>query len=143
MARALSVKVPTTSVIALIEGKIADIEANIASYPADVKAYKEAYKQYKRDLVSAAVEAIKNNADEDAFDATTSYNGRDVNLTISGSLITLPEPPAQVADPNQREWIGREHISRLEVLKKNLAVLKMTTQEEINASSYSSVMDLL
>jgi len=143
MARALSVKVPTASVIALIEQKIADIEVKVASYNEDVKAYKEAYKQYKRDLVSAAVEAIKNNADEDAFDATTSYNGRDVNLTISGSLIILPEPPAQVTDPNQREWIGREHISRLEVLKKNLAVLKMTTQEEINASSYSSVMDLL
>jgi hypothetical protein len=143
MARALSVKVPTTSVIALIEGKIADIEANIASYPADVKAYKEAYKAYKAELLTLAVNAIKANPDVEGFDVMTSYNGRDVSVTIDGSLLTLPEPPVKPTEPNQREWIGREHISRLEVLKKNLAVLKLTTQEEINASSYSSVMELL
>ena len=143
MARSLSVKVPTASVIALIESKIAEIEAALASYPADVKAYKEANKQYKRDLVSAVVEAIKNNADEDAFEASIGYNGRDVNLSLSASLLTLPEPPVCPQDPAQRVWIGREHISRIEVLKKNLAILKMTQQEEVNASTYSSVMELL
>jgi hypothetical protein len=143
MAKSLSVKVPTASVIALIESKIAEIEAQIASYPADVKAYKEAYKQYKRDLIAVAVEAVKNAESEDIFDVSTCYNGRDVSLTISGSLLVLPEPPVNPTDPAQRIWIGREHISRIEVLKKNLAILKMTTQEEVNASTYSSVMELL
>lgn len=143
MARSLSVKVPTASVIALIEGKIAEIESKIATYPADVQAYKEAYKAYKAELLTLAVNTIKANPDVEGFDVSTSYNGRDVNVTIDGSLLTLPEPPVKPTEPNQREWIGREHISRLEVLKKNLSILKMTTQEEINASSYSSVMELL
>jgi hypothetical protein len=143
MARALSVKVPTASVIAMIESKITDIEKRIASYPADVKAYKKAYADYKADLLSIAVKVIKSNATkEDGLDVGTNYNN-DVIVTIDRSLITLPEAPEKPTDPSQREWIGREHTSRLEILKKNLAILKMTQQEEVNASTYSSVMDLL
>ena len=143
MARALSVKVPTASVIAMVEDKIAEIEKRIASYPADVKKYKEAYKAYKAELLSLAVKVIKSNATkEDGLDVGTNYNGA-VLVTIDRSLITLPEEPEKPTDPSQREWIGRDHTSRLEILKKNLAILKMTQQEEVNASTYSSVIDLL
>jgi hypothetical protein len=143
MARALSVKVPTASVIAMIEDKITEIEKRIASYPADVKAYKKAYADYKADLLSLAVKVIKSNATkEDGLDVGTSYNGS-VQVTIERSLITLPEEPQKPTDPSQREWIGREQTSRLELLRKNLAILKMTQQEEVNASTYSSVIDLL
>ena len=39
MARSLAVKVPTASLIALVEEKIASIKALVATYPADVKKY--------------------------------------------------------------------------------------------------------
>jgi hypothetical protein len=146
MARSLSVKVPTASVIALIEGKIAEIEVKIASYPADLKTYKEAYKAYKENILRIAVDAINSDPallnDNDALSVGTSYRG-DVQLTIDKSLITLPEEPVKPENPNDKVWLGREHANRLDLLKKNLAVLKMTQQEEINASTYSSVMDLL
>ncbi|CAB4242310.1 hypothetical protein UFOVP222_2 [uncultured Caudovirales phage] len=143
MARALSVKVPTASVIAMIENKIEDIEKRIASYPADVKKHKQEYADYKTQLLALAVKVIKSNATkEDGLDVGTNYNGS-VQVTIDRSLITLPDEPVKPSDPNQREWIGRDHISRLELLRKNLAILKMTQQEEVNASTYSSVIDLL
>ncbi len=141
MARAVSVKVPTASVIAMIENKIADIEKRIASYPADVKAYKQAYADYKASLLALAVKTIKSNP-ADGLSVGTNYNN-DIQVTIDRSLITLPDEPQKPTDPSQREWFGREHTSRLELLRKNLAILKMTTQEEVNASTYSSVMDLL
>lgn len=146
MARSLAVKVPTASLIALLEEKIADLNAKVASYPADLKAYKEAYKAYKENILRIAVDAINSDPallnDNDALSVGTSYRG-DVQLTIDKSLITLPEEPTKPADPNGLEWIGREHIRRLDLLEKNLKVLKMTQQEEVNASTYSSVMDLL
>ena len=143
MARSLSVKVPTASLIALVENKIADLEAKIASYPADVKAYKEAKKVYTAALLKATIEALNANPDAEGIDAGLCYNGRDVNVSIDSTLVALPEAPVAPTDPNVREWFGNTHAARLDVLKKNLQVLKMTTQEEVNASTYNSVMELL
>lgn len=143
MARSLSVKVPTASLIALVEAKIADVEARIATYGADVKAYKEAQKAYTANLLKAAISAINANPDAEGIEAGLCYNGRDVSITIDSTLVTLPEAPVAPVNPNEREWIGNTHAYRLDVLKKNLQVLKMTNQEEVNASTYNSVMDLL
>lgn len=149
MARALSVKVPTANLIALVEQKIVDLEAKIASYPADLKAYKESYKAYKQELLSVALEAIRSNPellnDPEAIGVSMSYNNRDVNLSFNVVAFALPTEPVRPSDPNERVYnrsIG-EYTFRIDVLKKNLAILKMTTQEEVNASTYSSVMELL
>jgi hypothetical protein len=146
MARALSVKVPTASLIALVEQKIADLKLAIANYPADVKQYKEAYKAYKGEVLAVALEVIKAQPDllndKDAFDVGTSYRG-DVQVTINRSLVTLPEEPKSPEEPNSKQYYGRECATKLDILERNLKVLKMTTQEEVNASTYSSVMELL
>ena len=147
MARSLAVKVPTASLIALLEDKIAKIKSDIANYPTAIKQYKEDYKAYKQELISVALNALRNDPtllnDEDAISVSMAYNGREVLVSFNASLLTLPEEPVKPSDPNSKEWIGREHISRLEVLEKNLKVLRLTVQEEVNASTYSSVMDLL
>jgi len=143
MARSLSVKVPTASLIGLVEAKIADLEAKIATYPADLKAYKEAQKIYTANLIKAAIDALNVDPNAEGVNAGLCYNGRDVNVSIDSSLVALPEAPVAPTDPNQREWFGNTHLARLDVLKKNLQVLKLTTQEEVNASTYNSVMELL
>jgi hypothetical protein len=146
MARALSVKVPTASLIALVEQKIADLKLAIANYPADLKQYKEDYKAYKREILAVAFDVIKAQPellnDKDAFDVNTSYRG-DVQVTINRTLVTLPEEPVRPEEPNTKAYYGREYATKLDILERNLKVLKMTEQTEVNASTYSSVMELL
>jgi hypothetical protein len=55
----------------------------------------------------------------------------------------LPDAPKKPEDPNAKNHYGREYATPLEMLEKTLRVLKLTQQEEVNASTYSSVMDLL
>jgi hypothetical protein len=146
MTRALSVKVPTSSLIALLEDKIAEIKSAIADYPRAKEQYKADLKAYKRSVLDLAIAKITSNPevlfDKDSIGVDTSYRG-DLQITLDKELFELPPIPQQPSDPNAKEWIGKEHTTRLSLLEKTLAVLKMTTQEEVNASTYNSVMELL
>ena len=148
MARSLSVKVPTAAVIAQIEAKIAEIDAQVATYPADYEKYEAETKAYKVEVAKFIGDYLTSNIDKIGYDY-----GSDIRLNIGhGSLslnidtdkiVGFPVKPVEPKKPNQSEWYGNRHINRREVLEQNLNILRMTTQEEINASSYSSVMDLL
>ena len=146
MARALSVKVPTSSLVVLVENKIAEIKSAIANYPSAKEQYREDLKAYKKSILDLAIAKITSNPevlfDKDNLDVSTSYRG-DVQITLDKDLFELPEIPQQPENPNSKEWIGKEHTTKLAVLEKTLAVLKLTTQEEVNASTYNSVMELL
>lgn len=149
MARSLSVKVPTAALIAQVENKIASIKEAVANYPEAVKQYEADYANYKKNLVSSAIKALTETPQLIGEDynspirvSLNSY-GSSVSVGFDGDALGFPTAPEKPKNPNEREWIGRDHISRLELLEKNLKVLKMTHQEEVNASTYSSVMDLL
>jgi hypothetical protein len=149
MARSLSVKIPTASLIADVEASIASIEAKVASYPADMEAYREANKAHQEVILKTVIEAIKNpeNIGEDynsIVRVTQNRYGRNgVEITVNSDLLGMPEPPECPANPNAKESFGRDYTTRLDLLKKNLKVLKMTNQEEVNASTYNTVIDLL
>jgi len=146
MARALSVKVPTSSLIGLLEDKIATIQNAIADYPAAKEQYKADLNTYKRSVLDLAIAKITSNPeilfDKDSIDVGTSYRN-DVQITLDRHLFELPEQPTEPENPNVKTWIGRDHTTKLAVLEKTLAVLKLTTQEEVSASTYNSVMELL
>jgi hypothetical protein len=146
MPRALSVKVPTSSLIALLEDKIATIKTAIADYPRAKAQYKEDVKTYKKSVLNLALTKIASNPevlfDNQSLDVSTSYRN-DVQITLDKDLFELPEMPEQPEDPSRKEWIGKDHTTKLSVLEKTLAVLKLTTQEEVSASTYNSVMELL
>jgi hypothetical protein len=146
MARALSVKVPTADLIALLENKIAEIKSAIVDYPRATKQYKEDVKSYKKTLLALAIEKLGNDTDflfqEEALSVDTSYRG-DVQITLDKTLFDLPVEPVKPEDPSQKVWIRNVHTNKLEQLEKSLAVLKMTRQEEVSASTYNSVLDLL
>ena len=146
MARALSVKVPTADIIALLENKIAEIKSAIADYPRAKVQYKEDVKSYKKTLLALAIEKLTNDPellfDEEALTVDTDYRGR-VSLTLDKTLFELPTEPVCPEDPSQKTWIRNVHTNKLEQLEKSLAVLKMTRQEEVSASTYNSVLDLL
>jgi len=151
MARSLSVKIPTATLISDVEATIARIEAEIVTYPADVEAYRKAYKAHQQIVLNAVIEAIKNpdniggEYDQNSVVrvSTSNYGRNSVSISVNTDLLTLPKAPEEPTNPNERTHYGREYTTKLDLLKKNLKVLRMTNQEEVNASTYNSVMELL
>jgi hypothetical protein len=141
MARSLSVKVPTVAVIAQIEEAIKKIDADVANYPADYEKYEAEMEAYKTDVANAIIKFVSSNTDKIGYD----YNS-DIQISYRHSsklelsfdadkIVGFPKRPTEPKKPNQTEWIGNKHLNRKEVLEQNLRILRMTTQEEINASS--------
>jgi hypothetical protein len=150
MARSLAVKVPTASLIALVEEKIAEIKTAVASYPADVETYKAEQKSFERKIVADVINALTNKPEliGDSHDSPirvshSNYGSASVSVSIDSNALGLPTPPVKPEDPNSKRYYGRDYDTPLAVLEKTLRVLKLTAQEEVSASTYSSVMDLL
>ena len=149
MARNISVKVPVTSLIAEIENKIAEIDEAIKNYPAEREAFEKAQEQYKEDVVTFLAGFLTSNSHsvgynyEDTLRITRTYGGR-FELALDTDAITgFPVEPECPTKPNQKEWFGRDHATRKELLEKNLKILKMTSQEEVSASTYGAIMEIL
>jgi hypothetical protein len=66
-----------------------------------------------------------------------------VSVEFDPEGLGFPKKPEEPVKPNDKTHFGREYISRKELLNRNLRILKMTTQEEVSASSYSAVIDLI
>jgi hypothetical protein len=147
MARSLSVKIPTASLIADIENSLAKIEIGIAEYPAQVAEYREAKKKHEELVVSAVIKALGNKeligTQYDSPIRVDYRYGNSVSVMVNGDLLGLPEAPIEPKKPNERESFGREYTTRKDLLTRNLKVLKMTSQEEVSATTYNTVIDLL
>ncbi len=150
MPRSLAVKVPTASLITLVEERIANIKAEVAEYPKAVETYKADLAKFEKQIVADVISALttKPHLVGDSYDSPirvshSNYGSRSVSVSIDSTALGLPEAPKKPEDPNQKTHFGREYATPLEMLEKTLRVLKLTAQEEVNASTYSSVMDLL
>ena len=148
MARNISVKVPVASLIAQIEAKIAEIDAEIENYPAARKQYEIDQEAYKAKVAEFVAGFVANNIDR------IGYNYEDtIKLATRGSIVELefrtdsiegfPKPPESPSEPNQRSYYGRDWATPKQLLEKNLKILRMTSQEEVSASTYGAVMELL
>ena len=149
MARSISVKVPVASLIAEIENKIAEIDEAVASYPAEREAFEKAQETYKADVVAFMAKFLTSNNHSVGYDyddtlrISRAYNGRFELVLDTDAITDFPKEPVAPTKPNQREWFGREHTTRKELLEKNLRILRMTSQEEVNASTYGAIMEIL
>lgn len=149
MARSLAVKVPTASLIAIVEEKIAEIKTATAEYPAKVKQYEADHTAYKKSLVALTIKALTENPElvGDNYDNPIRVSANDYNNSVDVRIdrvaLGFPDAPKKPEDQNSKRSFGREYATPLEMLEKTLRVLKLTAQEEVNASTYSSVMDLL
>jgi signal transduction histidine kinase len=148
MARNISVKVPVATLISSIENKIAEIDEAVANYPAVREQFDKDIELYKDKMAQAVSKFLKNNATkigynhDDLVRINTNYNGR-LELTFDNEALGLPKRPTEPERPNQNKWYGRDHANQKDLLEKNLKILRMTTQEEVNASTYGAVMELL
>ena len=149
MARTLSVKIPTANLISDIEASLAKIDADIEAYPALRKQYEADLKQYEADVITHAIKALSNpeniGTDYSALVRVTfnNYRNNGVSVEFDTEALGFPTKPVEPKRPNEKEYFGREYVSRKELLEKNLRILKMTSQEEVSASSYSAVIDLI
>ena len=149
MARAISVKVPTSAIILQIEQAIKKIDADVESYPADYEKYEKDTEAYKKKVAKFVSEFVAKNSNKIGFDYSSDirlgfgHSGR-MELTFDSDKIDgFPKKPEAPVKPNQSEWIGNKHLNRKAVLEQNLRILRMTTQEEVNASTYSAIIDLI
>ncbi len=147
MARSLSVKLPVSSLIADIEKSIAQIDTDVAEYAEKRKKYETDIKQYEKDIIAYAIKALQdpNNIGSDhnsLIRVSRSYSGN-VSVDFDTEALGFPKKPEEPQRPNEKTYFGREYITRKELLERNLRVLKMTSQEEVSASSYSAVIDLI
>ena len=148
MARTMSVKIPVASLIADIEKSIAKIDEAVANYATEATAYRDEMAKYDKALIAKAIEALSN-----PDNIGTEHNSpiriqrnsyrNDVSVEFDPEALGFPEKPTEPIKPNDKTYFGREYVTRKELLERNLRILKMTTQEEVSASSYSAVIDLI
>ena len=145
MARSVSVKIPTSVVIEMVETKLAEMNKAEKDYPTLLATYNKDIKAYGK----AVVELISKNAnkvvDYNAFDVNgdnlalvTDYRNSTqvaVGKALSSKLGDKPERPQEVG--------GWQFNQKKEELEKTLRLLKLTEQETITSSTYNSVLDLL
>ena len=149
MARNISVKVPVASLVAEIENKIAEIDEAVANYPAEREAFEKAQEKYKEDVVAFLAEFLTSNSHsvgygyDDTLRISRAYSGRFELIMDTDAVAGFPVEPVSPVKPNQKECFGRDHATRKELLEKNLRILRMTSQEEVNASTYGAIMEIL
>jgi hypothetical protein len=145
MARSVSVKIPTSVVIEMIETKLADLTKAEVDYPKLLSAYKKDIASYTADLLDLISKNKKSAIEYSDFDfasgniAINSDWRGSVSIAIGKELVskvgTKPERPE---DPD-----NYQHKNKKTELEKTLKLLKLTAQETITSSTYNSVLDLL
>ena len=148
MARNISVKVPVASLVAQLESKVAEIDEAIANYPAEREAYNKANEAYKAEVAKFVADFVAKNIDKIGYDYEDT-----IRITGRGSIVELefktdeiagfPVKPTEPEKPNQQKYYGRDWATPKQLLEKNLKILKMTSQEEVSASTYGAIMELL
>jgi hypothetical protein len=150
MARAISVKIPTSKVIEMIESKIAEINEDIATYPArkaqykaDLEAYTNAVIERVAELLTKRGASLLSEEDHDnKVSVSTNYRNA-IDLTIGRDLLKGLEKPDEPTDPEPKGYYGQRYATKKSELEKTLKLLRMSEQETITSSAYNSVLELL
>jgi hypothetical protein len=150
MARFVSVKIPTAKVIEMIEQKIVEIDNDIATYPArkeqyliDSQIYAGKIATRLSNILSDNPAILSNSREDDAISFGTNYDGS-FFLNIGKLLLADIPKPVEPKKPDDQIWSRASgYKTKREELVKTLALLRMTEQETVTSSTYSSVLDLL
>jgi hypothetical protein len=148
MARSISVKVPVASLIAQIEEKIFQIDEAIKNYPNARKQYEDAQEAYKTKVAEFVANYVNKNVGQIGYDYDSTIRlmtrGNVVELEFrTEAIANFPEAPEAPEQPNQTKYYGRDWVAPKSILEKNLKILKMTSQEEVSASTYGAILEIL
>lgn len=145
MARSVSVKIPTSVVIEMIETKLADLDKAQVDYPKLLSAYNKEIVSYTQEVLDLISKNKKSVVDYNDY----SFDGNNIaiNSEWRGSLtISIgKELVSKIGEkPKKPEDVDNWHTKqKREQLEKTLKLLKLTEQETITSSTYNSVLDLL
>jgi hypothetical protein len=132
MARAVSVKIPTSKVIEMVEAKLEEMKQTAKEYPKLL----EAYNKEMNILLNKVIKVAKDNSGDEKVSFHNNYSG--ISINISKSLVSDIELPERPSDPdNYQTKMNKEQ------LEKTLKLLRLTEQESVSASTYNSVLDLI
>lgn len=145
MARSVSVKIPTSVVIEMIENKLAELTKLETDYPKLLSAYKKDIATFTADLLDLIGKNKKSAVDYSDYEWTSSniainsdWRGS-VSIAIGKELVgKIGKKPEKPEDPD-----NYGHKNKKAELEKTLKLLKLTEQETITSSTYNSVLDLL
>jgi len=145
MARSVSVKLPTSVVLEMVENKLAEIAKAEAEYPKLLSAYKKDIVSFTADLIDLISKNKKSIVDysdygnqEDNISINSDWRGS-VSIAVGKEIVDkIGKKPEKPTDPDN--WQSRDKKEKLE---KTLTLLKLTTQETITSSTYNSVLELL
>ena len=132
MARAVSVKIPTSKVIEMVEAKLEEMKQTAKEYPKLLEAY-------ERELASISnkiMKIVKDNIGKDGVLFYNNYSG--ASISVGKNLIGDIEFPEKPVSPENYS-IKQDK----EQLEKTLKLLRLTEQESVSASTYNSVLDLI
>jgi hypothetical protein len=145
MARSVSVKIPTSVVIEMIETKLAELTKAETDYPKLVSAYKKDIATFTADLLDLVGKNKKSAIEYSDFDfasgniAINSDWRGSVSIQIGKELVAkIGTKPQKPEDPD-----NYSNKQKKEQLEKTLKLLRLTEQETITSSTYNSVLDLL
>jgi hypothetical protein len=145
MARSVSVKIPTSTVIEMIETKLAEIAKAEKDYPSlltayakDIKAYGKTVAEFVGKNANKFVAYDEFNFESDNFSVMSDYRNTVQVILGRGLLAKVGEKPTKPQEVGG--WQATQHKEQLE---KTLKLLKLTDQESVNASTYNSVLDLI
>lgn len=145
MARSVSVKIPTSVVIEMVETKLAEMNKAEKEYPSLVVAYNKDIKAYTKAIVELIGKNANKVVDYNSFD----FNGENIAVMSdyrnSTQVVIGKALASKVGDKPERpqEVGGWQFNNKKEELAKTLRLLKLTEQETITSSTYNSVLDLL
>ena len=149
MARSISVKIPTASLIASIEAKIAEIDSEIENYPVKRQQFEGDLEAYKNKIAEFVANYLSLNANKVSFEhdavvrITNGMWNNKLEIQFDTDVLDLPKRPEEPKRPNQTSHYGREYTTQKSLLERNLKILRMTSQEDVSASTYGAVMELL
>ena len=145
MARSVSVKIPTSTVIEMVEAKLAEMVKAEKDYPSLLATYNKDIKAYGKALVELISKNANKVVDYNAFD----FNSDQITITSdyrsNASVMVGKGLLAKLGDkPEKPEEVGGWHSKqKKEQLEKTLKLLKLTDQESVSTSTYNSVLDLI
>ena len=145
MARSVSVKIPTSTVIEMVEAKLAEMVKAEKDYPSLLATYNKDIKAYGKALVELISKNANKVVDYSVFDFNSDNLALLKDYRDSTQIVVGKGLASKLGDKPQKpeEVGGWQFNQKKEQLEKTLKLLRLTEQESVTSSTYNSVLDLL